>query len=91
MSKFKVGDRVRCIDAYSDPMVYPYIRVGEFYTISVVDGIHINLKEFPKGGGMTIQQRFELAYPTPPLLPLEDLPKEKPKIIYRIPRLVKID
>ena len=59
MSKFKVGDKVRCIEASQGH----WIEVGEIYTVKCVDRKYVQLEEIAEKHNY-YESRFELVSET---------------------------
>ena len=57
MSKFKIGDKVRCVEADQGQ----WIEVGEIYTVKCVDLEYIHLEEIVAQHNYN-ESRFELVY-----------------------------
>ena len=60
MSKFKIGDKVRCVEANQGH----WIEVGEIYTVKCVDREYIHLEEITEKHNY-YESRFELVSEKP--------------------------
>ena len=59
MSKFKIGDKVRCVEASQGH----WIEVGEIYTVKCIDREHVQLEEIAEEHDY-YESRFELVSET---------------------------